>query len=125
MTEEDKQQIFNQLKSMLSKYTAKLEIRGKSDTQYHLYGKKTVTAFNKEVDGIYFASASIQKNFVGFYFFPIYTHISEFDNTPEILRKCLKGKSCFHIKKHDDELYSQINNILDRGYKLYNKNGWF
>ena len=101
-----------------------MDVRSNTDVNYGLYGKKTVTAYNKEVEGMYFASAVVNKNFIGFYFFPIYTHPQEFDNVPPELKKCLKGKSCFHIKVEDEVLMAQINDLLDQGYKLYKREGW-
>jgi hypothetical protein len=59
------------------------------------------------------------KNHVGFYFFPNYTHPDEFEDTPDILRKCLKGKSCYHIKKDDDLLFEEIEKILEKGFNFY------
>jgi hypothetical protein len=38
--------------------------------------------------------------------------------------KLLKGKSCFHIKKLDEELLSMIESALAEGYKLYKEKGW-
>jgi len=42
---------------------------------------------------------------------------------PELLR-LLKGKSCFHVKKLDDELLWQIEEALKIGYALYQARGW-
>jgi hypothetical protein len=73
---------------------------------------------------MYFASAAIQGSFAGFYFFPIYTHPKEFADMPENLRKCLKGKSCFHIKKLDNDLSKSIRSALKKGFVIYKKAGW-
>ena len=64
--------------------------------------QKKITLGKKEYDGMFFSAAKIQGGFTGFYFFPIYTHPGEFKDIPAELKKCLKGKSCFHIKKLDD-----------------------
>ena len=42
---------------------------------------------------------------------------------PELF-STLKGRSCFHIKKLDKKLLSQIKKSLEMGYKLYKKRGW-
>jgi hypothetical protein len=101
-----------------------LDVRKDNDREYHLYGKKKVLVGKKEVDGVYFASAVTQKNFVGFYFFPIYTHQKELGELPEKLSKCLKGKSCFHIKDTDAALFSEIESVLRKGCKVYEKSNW-
>jgi len=40
------------------------------------------------------------------------------------LRRLLKGKSCFHMKKIDTELMQQIQRLIGTGYKEYQENGW-
>lgn len=119
----NKTEIFDRLTGLMSKYAEKLKIQANSTDKYELYGTKKVTQAKKEIDGMYFSSAVIQKNFVGFYFFPIYTHPDEFGDTPETLKKCLKGKSCFHIKKNDDNLFQEIERILEKGFQFYKKEG--
>jgi hypothetical protein len=42
---------------------------------------------------------------------------------PELL-KCLKGKSCFHIKKDDPVLFKQMKESLKKGLEAYKKRGW-
>lgn len=96
-------------------------VKSHSEDRYELYSKKNIKITNKEVDELFFASTMIQKNFVGFYFFPIYTHPYEFKNISQELKKCLKGKSCFHIKKLDDNLEKQIRKLLEDGFELYKK----
>jgi hypothetical protein len=95
----DKKEILAELKKILSANSKGLKITKDSDKGFELSGTKTVTAFKKEFNGMFFASAKIQGGFVGFYFFPIYTHAGEFKDLPAELKKCLKGKSCFHFKK--------------------------
>lgn len=94
-----------------------------SETSYELTGKKDVIV-GKKTQKMFFASVAVKKGFVGFYFFPIYTHPEEFKDIPELLRKSLKGKSCFHLKKNDPELLKQVDHILRKGLKLYRKLDW-
>lgn len=42
---------------------------------------------------------------------------------PELLA-LLKGKSCFHIKRLDDDLVRQIRDALGEGRRLYEERGW-
>jgi len=66
----------------------------------------------------------IQKSYVGFYFMPVYTDPeTKVFFQPELLR-LLKGKSCFHIRKVTPELLAQIDETLERGFKLYQERGW-
>ncbi|MBI3366260.1 DUF1801 domain-containing protein [Candidatus Roizmanbacteria bacterium] len=120
---DNKQQIFNELKKALAPVAKKLDVRNDTDKRYDLFGKKTVTLYNKVHEGFYFGSIIIQKNYVVFYFFCIYSHPKEFADIPEILRKCLKGKSCFHITKLDKEVFKAIKEMVKKGYNLYKKEG--
>ncbi|MDH3711397.1 MAG: hypothetical protein OER04_15995 [Cyclobacteriaceae bacterium] len=121
MTDLLKSQIFGQLKILLGAYSNELVVRGEKTHQYNLYGTKEVQLPHKLEKGMYFASTAINKGFVGFYFFPIYTHPHEFKNLDPALLKCLKGKSCFHIKKDDVHLYQAIRAALAQGYDLYKR----
>lgn len=121
----DLDQIHQELILLLSEYHPPLEKRGDREDQFNLYGTKTVQFGKSPYEGMYFASSHIRKGYVGFYFFPIYTDPDQFDQMPEKLRKCLKGKSCFHIKQLDDEQKGNISKLLKQGYELYNSKDWF
>lgn len=120
----DKNEIFATLKGLLSQYAPPCVVTGNTDSVYHLYGTKPASVGKSSYDGIYFASAVIRKSYVALHFFPIYTHVDQFENISEDLRKCLKGKSCFHIKRTDDPLFEQIKKALDKGVAVYQKEGW-
>jgi hypothetical protein len=73
---------------------------------------------------VFFAGLIIQKAYVGFYYMPIYAETDlKTVFKPELLR-LLKGKSCFHVKKLDEELLRQIEAALKIGYELYRGRGW-
>lgn len=118
---QDKTEILLKLKSILSHYSPPLKAVKDSDKGYELYGTRKITFFKKEIDAMYFSSVLIQKNFVGFYFFPIYTHVELVKEIPPELKKCLKGKSCFHITTLDDVLLKQIQQLVKKGFSLYKK----
>lgn len=120
----DKNEIFTALKKTLSQYAPPCVVTSDTDFVYHLFGTKPASVGKSSYDGIYFASAVIRKNYVAFHFFPIYTHVDQFENINAELRKCLKGKSCFHIKRTDDPLFDQIKQALDKGIEVYQKEGW-
>lgn len=120
-----KQKIFDELKARLEKHAPLLEVRSETEKAYNLYGTKDVQLEKKVEKGMYFASVMKMKSYVGFYFFPIYTHKTETEPgiDPDLL-KCLKGKSCFHIKKDDPAIYKSIEKALKDGMKLYKKIDW-
>jgi len=116
--------IFEAIKKLLLPYekgTMKLSSAG---GQVVLISKKPVEIFGRKKDELWFASALVQKGYVGFYYMPVYgdPKVKELIK-PELL-KCLKGKSCFHIKKYDEQILSQIEHALNIGHGLWQKRGW-
>jgi hypothetical protein len=99
-------------------------VRQDSPTALSLYGTRPVAEYKQDPQGIFFASFQVMKGHVGLYFFPIYTHPYEFGDLPPALQKCLKGKSCFHLKKLDAEQLANIRTLLQQGAELYQRVGW-
>lgn len=120
----DKKEIFLKLKKLLSPYGRFLKVIKSSENVYELFTAKKAVIGKKVFERMFFASIVIRGGFVGFYFFPVYTHKSRFKTLPVRLKKCLKGKSCFHIKELDMELERQIKDIVKKGFLLYKKAGW-
>lgn len=116
--------IFNELKKLISAYKkGHLVVSGEQPGGYGLWSDKTAEVAGKERD-IHFVGLLIQKGYVGFYFMPVYTDPSLKDQLHPDLVKCLKGKSCFHIKKNDPELMKHVKDALKTGYENYKAKGW-
>ena len=115
---------FDQLKRLLEPYGKTLVNKSSNPANYELYSIKKIEAMGKERNEMFFAGLMPKKGYIGFYFMPIYTHPAEFTNVPAELKKCLKGKSCFHIKKSDPVVASQVEQLLRKGYEVYKKEGW-
>ena len=98
----------------------------KNDTEryFDLWSFKDLVIEGRKRKEIYFAGVVAYKDYVGFYFMPVYAE-PEMKSIfkPELL-KLLKGKSCFHVKKLDEELTAQIRQALADGYQCYKDRGW-
>lgn len=116
--------IYNRLKTVLKRYEDPLEPKFDLDSKYDLWSFKDIVILGRKRKEIFFASLIIQSSYVGFYYMPIYVDTDLADVFDPELLKLKKGKSCFHIRKLDDELEKQIVNALDVGYDLYKKRGW-
>ncbi len=120
--------IFEAIKTLISKYDGKGTLKatgeGKAGGQYNVVSFKHIEVAGKKTDNIYFASALVQKGFVGFYYFPIYVCEEAKPFIQPELQKLLKGKTCFHIKKNDPLIMKQIEQALKDGFALYKKLGW-
>lgn len=111
--------IFEAIKKMLATYDKKrqLVLHAATGGQANLVSHKTVEVAGRVREEIWFASALIQKGYVGFYYMPIYMNDPlKREISPDLL-KCLKGKACFHIKKNDPALLKEIDKALKIGYK--------
>lgn len=118
--------IFNELVKLMEPFEkGSIKKSGGKEGQFGLTSKKAVEmASGKKMDEVWFAGLLIQKGYVGFYFMPVYDSPElKSELHPELL-KCLKGKSCFHIKKMNEEVAEQVKEALQKGYDLYKKKGW-
>ncbi|MCB0521892.1 MAG: hypothetical protein H6577_16515 [Lewinellaceae bacterium] len=111
------------LKNLLSVHVPPLRVRVDSATAFELAGTKPAMQGKQKVDGYYFATVMPKPKDVRLYFFPIYTHEAAFSGLSEELRKCLKGKSCFHIKRLSSALEEEIRGMVEQGVALYVKEG--
>lgn len=125
--------IFKKLQTLLKKHKKGLvemnavpnSVAKQKKDAYHLYGKKEVSILEgRKPQQTYVAGIIMQKNFVGFYFMPIYSHRDQFDIQHPALKKALKGKSCFNIKEVDADILKELDRLLVQGKELYLKLGW-
>lgn len=125
-------EIFSKIKEILKTHSNDFYItdryinsKAKSEKPaYHLYGKKEVNLFGKVPQKTYIAGVIQQKNYVSFYFSPIYSHPDEFEDITPELKKFLKGKSCFNINEVDSNLLDEIDSLLVKGIKKYQEIKW-
>ena len=117
--------IFEEIKKMLAPYEkGTMKLFGGSEGKVALVSKKPVEILGRKRDELWFASALVQKGYVGFYYMPVYGDPSIKKLIKPELLQCLKGKACFYIKKSDKEIFSQIKEALAIGYKEWHQRGW-
>jgi hypothetical protein len=115
------QEIFDKIRVMFQKYAPPLTVMMDTDERYDLYSKKEVELFGRAYKEIYFGSVILKPKYIGFYFMPIYVFPDMLKNVPEALKKLQTGKSCFHIKKYDDEIFKSIEKLMKEGFEMYKK----
>jgi len=119
----DVMEMRNLLIEVLKEHVGALKINHEADDKFEVSGTVETMQGKKKVDGIYFSTVIPKSKDVRFYFFPVYTHKDQLGELPENLKKCLKGKSCFHIKKMDDELLKSIKALVAKSIEVYKKDG--
>ena len=114
-------EIFQKLRKILSKYSPPLVVISDFDSRYELVSKKEVEFNGRKYDQMYFGATIIQSNYVGLYLMHVYAQPGNVDKISPELRKCLKGKSCFHIQSADDKLMKQVETTVRDGIECYKK----
>lgn len=117
--------IFKELVKLMEPFAkGSLEKSGGTDGQVGLISYHPAEMNGRKIEEVYLAGGLVQKGYVGFYYMPAYTAPEIKSSLAPELLKCLKGKSCFHIKKMDAQMAAQIKDALKKGYELYKKKGW-
>jgi len=117
--------IWEKIRDLLLPYEkGAMKVHGGTGGQITLIHHKPFELMGKIRPELWFAGALIQKGYVGFYFMPAYGEDKLTDMFQPELLKCLKGKSCFHIKKDDPVLFKQMKESLKKGLEAYKKRGW-
>lgn len=109
------------MENELNKLSPEIKERKRNDLMIEYAGTKEVMQGKQKVDGHYFSTLMKKPKDVRFYFFPIYTHASEFKKISSDLKKLLKGKSCFHLKNLDQNISSEICGLIIKGVELYKR----
>ena len=128
--QDNRMEIFNVLKPMLSKYESEMKILSDFESRYELSGvgeyevtsEKTGKTTTKEDP--YFGAIIIQSKYLGLYLMAPYMFPDEFKGEFPLMDKALKGKSCFHIKKLDKELLIEAEQAIDWCYQKYKDKNW-
>jgi hypothetical protein len=122
--EDNRAEIFAQLKELVEKYNPPFLTGTNNERWYDLYSIKDVEIQGRKRKEVWFAGIIIQKAYVGFYFMPVYAEPERKATFKPELLKLLKGKSCFHIRKLDNELLIQIEEALEEGFEMFKERGW-
>lgn len=126
LTPETRTAIFNSIKSVLQKQCPPMVASKDKEGVYELMGNKPVPYGSKKiiVPGMYFSSVVARKDMISFYFFPIYYHTTDFIGLIPTMAKCLKGKTCFNIKKPEQVNVKELSALLKKGVVSWKKLGY-
>ena len=101
-----------------------LESRSATDHDFDLWSVRDLVIDGRARKEVYFAGIRLQKSFVGFYYFPIYSVPRLGESLGPALLKLLKGKSCFRVKTLQGGIGDQIRSALELGLDKYRERGW-
>ena len=126
LTTEMRKEIFDSIKAVLKKQCPPMVACKDKENVYELMGNKPVPYGHKKtiVPGMYFSSVVARKDMISFYFFPIYYHTNDFIDLIPNMTKCLKGKTCFNIKKPEQIYVKELDALLKKGVQAWTKLGY-
>lgn len=112
--------IFDSLRAILKEYEPNLSLVHDIEDKYYLDCKPTTPKEKPK----FFAAVTVQKNYVSFYFFPVYCNpLLGANLSPELLKR-RQGKSCFNFKKDEPELFQELAGLCRSGYEHFIDLGW-
>ncbi len=118
--------IFTAIQQMMIPYDQKgsLVFHAATGGQAHLVSHKTLEVEGRTRKEMWLVSVMIQKGYVAFHYLPVYMNPSMEKLFSPAFIACLKGKACFHLKKMDPEILSEVEKAIQIGYEAYQKKGW-
>jgi hypothetical protein len=121
----DVTRIYTELRTLLLAYSPPYNSRIQSPSAIDLWADGSFEVMGTVRNEMFFASAIVQGDYVGFYFIPVYADVPSMQKIiPVRLRAMLQGKACFRIQEWDDQLANDIQTALRNGFAIYKARGW-
>ncbi len=117
MAENQFDEIFKQLKSILNKYEKTLTLKTSSKDNYCL----DAGYYEKYKQELFFGSVTVKKNYVSFHLMPVYVFPELLNNISPELKKRMQGKSCFNFKQVDKKLFEELDVLTKKGFEEFGK----
>jgi len=115
--------VFEELKGLFAKHVPPLVVLSNQAGRFELVTSKPYLIKGIRKDNAYFGAVMEKKGFIGLYLMFIYEAPEKLERFGPELIKLLKGKSCFHVKKLDENLKEQIADALEEGMAYYRAAG--
>jgi hypothetical protein len=109
--------VFEELKKILKPYARTLTVKIDTPDTYYIDGPYS----EKWKKQLFFGSVQIKKNYVSFYFMPVYMYPELLKNVSPNLKKHMQGKSCFNFKRVDPDLFKELETLTYQGAEKFKK----
>jgi hypothetical protein len=110
--------VFDGLRAILAEYEPKLNVVHDRPDNYYL---DTYT-IGPNKRPIFFGGVRINKNYVSYYFMPIYGDLLR--GMSPALKKHMQGKACFNFTEVDATLFKELKKVTKQGYQAWKKLEW-
>ncbi|NIW44259.1 MAG: hypothetical protein GWN30_05650, partial [Gammaproteobacteria bacterium] len=68
---------------------------------------------------LFYGKTNIGKNYVSYHLMPVYMYPDLLDDVSDDLKKRMQGKSCFNFRKIDEDLFSELEGLTERGFQRF------
>jgi hypothetical protein len=112
-------EVFQSLKTLLEPYAKDMVLVKDQPDEFYL------NLHHKRDDGYqyYFGSVKVKKNDVGYYLMALYFYPELLETASPKLKKHLNGKTCFHFKKLEPELFAELEQLTAKGFAKFREAG--
>jgi hypothetical protein len=114
---EDLQPVYIKLQKLLMRFEKKLTVK-KNDTRSYYLDAGYSEKFKRE---IFFGAVQIKKNYVSFYLMPVYMFPELLKGISTGLKRRMQGKSCFNFTAVDQELFSELAQLTQKGLDRFRR----
>ena len=105
--------VFRDLKAILSRYAADLDVTVDEAGRYALQ-----TPYSpKWKKPLAFGEVKVGKRYVSFHLMPVYMYPDLLDSVSDGLRGRMQGKACFNFTSVDDALFDELGQLVEWGYE--------
>jgi hypothetical protein len=112
--------VFDALRAILKPYAARLVLKTDSASDFYLDTHHVL----KNKQPLFFAAASVKKNYVSFYLMPVYVEPKLLAGVSKPLKARMQGKSCFNFDSVDKDLLKELAALTKAGYASYKTQGF-
>jgi hypothetical protein len=117
--------IFSQLKSILTKYEKRLAVSVDTSTEYTLVTKSPSPFPQHKGQPMHFGSVKLGKAYVSFHLMPLYMCPPLNQDIAPALKKRMQGKTCFNFKTAPEpELAAELHRLIEASLKVWGEKNW-
>lgn len=111
-------EVFQSLRRILNEHESELEVVKDTAAEYYLNSK-----VKEKGKPVFFGMVKVSKSKIAFHLMPVYCHPELLDDLSPDLKKRMQGKSCFNFSKVENELFDELRQLTERGFKLFQNDG--
>jgi hypothetical protein len=113
-------QVFSELRAIMLPYAQKLDCTADQPDEILV----NTTHIQKNKQPLWFGGVQIKKNYVSYHLMPVYVNPDLLASISPELKKRMQGKSCFNFKSVDAELFAELAQLTEAGFRDYEAQGF-